>query len=60
MANVKKNLESSNLPALSSFPISQQVTHRYFMGRMAMLETNYAKVCSVSALPGLGGLSGAV
>lgn len=46
--NVLKALNAyqGDMPALDSFPLSQQVTFKYYQGVLFFLEENYTEVCS--------------
>lgn len=42
-ANIARALKASDLPPLTSFPISQQVTFRFYRGVLNFLEEKYAE-----------------
>jgi len=46
------NAQSADLPPLESFPKSQIVTFKYYVGVIHFLDENYAEVCQMETSGG--------
>ena len=52
--NILRALDANtDIPPLSVYPRSHQVTYRYYIGMLKFLSEDYAKVCGTSSFVGV-------